>query len=124
MRCLKNKYNICIYKVFLLRISPCPGGLPRSSHRRCSSKRVFLKTYTYNFIKETPIQVFSCEICEIFKNNFFYRTPQVAASRIPRFTSTPSRSLLVQRSNRNSKTICQICSKLKSVQIYSDAHWF
>ena len=27
----------------------------------------------------TPTQVFSGEICEIFKNNFFYRTP-VAAS--------------------------------------------
>ena len=25
-------------------------------------------------------QVFSCEYCEIFKNNFFYRTPLVTAS--------------------------------------------
>ena len=25
----------------------------------------------------------SCEICEIFKNTFFYRTPQVAASDHP-----------------------------------------
>ena len=33
------------------------------------------------FKKETLIQVFSCEFCEIFKNNFFYRTPLVAASR-------------------------------------------
>ena len=30
--------------------------------------------------KETPIQMFSCEICEIFKNTFFYRTLQVATS--------------------------------------------
>ena len=28
-----------------------------------------------NFIKETPAQVFSYEIYEIFKNTFFYRTP-------------------------------------------------
>ena len=29
-----------------------------------------------NFIKkETLAQVFSCEFCEISKNNFFYRTP-------------------------------------------------
>ena len=29
-----------------------------------------------NFIKkETLVQVFSCEFCEIFKNTFFYRTP-------------------------------------------------
>ena len=27
-----------------------------------------------------PAQVFSCEICKISKNNFSYRTPQVAAS--------------------------------------------
>ena len=30
--------------------------------------------------KETLAQVFSCEFCEIFKNNFFKRTPPVAAS--------------------------------------------
>ena len=28
--------------------------------------------------EENPTQVLSCEICEIFKNNFFYRTPPVA----------------------------------------------
>ena len=34
-----------------------------------------------NFIKkETPTQSFSCEFSEIFKNNFFNRTPPVAAS--------------------------------------------
>ena len=30
--------------------------------------------------KETPTQVFFCEFCQIFKNNFFYRTLTVAAS--------------------------------------------
>ena len=34
-----------------------------------------------NFIKkETLAQMFSCEFCEISKNNFFYRTLLVAAS--------------------------------------------
>ena len=34
-----------------------------------------------NFIKkETLVQVFSCDFCEIFKNTFFYRTPLVAAT--------------------------------------------
>ena len=34
-----------------------------------------------NFIKKANLaQLFSCEFCEIFKNNFFYRTPLVAAS--------------------------------------------
>ena len=30
--------------------------------------------------KETLAQVFSCEFCEVSKNTFPYRTPQVAAS--------------------------------------------
>ena len=30
--------------------------------------------------KETLAQVFSCEVCEISKDKFFYRTPMVAAS--------------------------------------------
>ena len=35
----------------------------------------------FDFIrKETPVQVFSCEFCETSKNNFFHRTPLVAAS--------------------------------------------
>ena len=29
--------------------------------------------------KETLAQVFCCEFCKIFKNNYFYRTPTVAA---------------------------------------------
>ena len=34
-----------------------------------------------NFIKkETLAQVFSCELCEISKNTFSYRTPPMAAS--------------------------------------------
>ena len=34
-----------------------------------------------NFVKkETPTQVLSCKICEIFKNTFFYRTFPLAAS--------------------------------------------
>ena len=36
-----------------------------------------------NFIKkETLAQVFSCEFCEIYKNNFYHRTPLVAASGV------------------------------------------
>ena len=36
-----------------------------------------------NFIKkETLVQVFSWEFCEIYKNTFYYRTPLVAASGV------------------------------------------
>ena len=34
------------------------------------------------YYKETPGQMFSCEICENFNSNFFYRTAPVAASKL------------------------------------------
>ena len=66
---------------------------------RCSSKLVFLKisqilqekTLAWSlfliklqalrpetFLKKTPTKVFYCEICESFKNTFFYRKPPVS----------------------------------------------
>ena len=39
-------------------------------HLRWSSFNKVAKLY----YKETPTQMFSCEICEVFKNIFFYRT--------------------------------------------------
>ena len=78
----------------------------RSSHLRCSIAKGVLKNFTKftgnacfgvslliklqaqacNFIKkETPTQVFSCEICGIFENTFFYRTPSVAVSQAKKF---------------------------------------
>ena len=73
----------------------------RSSHRRCSAKKVFLeisqnsqektcarvsflinsRLQACNFIKkETLAMVFSCEFCEISKSTFSYRAPPVVAS--------------------------------------------
>ena len=34
------------------------------------------------YLKKSSTQVFSCEVCEIFNNTFFYRTPPVAASAL------------------------------------------
>ena len=65
---------------------------------RCSSKYVFLNILQVSqentfvgmsvnkvaglqlYQKETSTQLFSCEICKIFKNTFFYRTPPMAVS--------------------------------------------
>ena len=69
----------------------------RSSHRRCSVRKMFLEMSqnsqentcarvsflikACNFIKKEALaQVFSCKFCEILKNTFLYRTPLVAAS--------------------------------------------
>ena len=35
------------------------------------------------YLKKSPAQVFSCEVCEIFKNTFFYGTTPVAAFALP-----------------------------------------
>ena len=58
----------------------------------------FLINYTFGsnwcrcFVKkETPKQVFSCEISKIFKNTFFYRTYPVAAADSIRF---PARNVI------------------------------
>ena len=48
--------------------------------RKHLSWSLFLIKRLQLYEKETPAQVFSCEITEIFKNTFFYGTPQVAAS--------------------------------------------
>ena len=34
----------------------------------------------YNFLKETPTDVFSCEICDIFKNTYFEKHLRRTAS--------------------------------------------
>ena len=38
-------------------------------------KSLFNKVESLNSCKEASAQVFSCEYCEIFKNNFFYKRP-------------------------------------------------
>ena len=45
-------------------------------------KHLLPKLPTWNFIKkETPAHIFSSELCKIFKNTNFFRTPLVAASK-------------------------------------------
>ena len=43
-------------------------------------RKVFLEKKGVFYLKKTLAQVFSCEFCEISKDNFPYRTPLVAAS--------------------------------------------
>ena len=49
----------------------------QSYRSRCFVKKG-LRPQACNFIKkETLVQVFSCEFCEISKNTFFHRTPRL-----------------------------------------------
>ena len=52
-------------------------------HLCCSLSKEGCRPQTCNFIKkETPTQVFSCEVPKTFKNIFFYGTTLVDASDI------------------------------------------
>ena len=54
----------------------------RNTRTRCEICSEF--TMVCRFIKKvTPTLMFSCEICEIFKDTFFYRTPLATASGLP-----------------------------------------
>ena len=60
------------------------GKSYRNSHRKRFIKKMFRKKkpQACNFIKkETPVQVFSCEFCEILKNVLFKELFRVTASR-------------------------------------------
>ena len=51
----------------------------------CTSESFLIKlqaSLATLFLKKSLAQVFSCEFCQISKNSFFYRAPQVAASKI------------------------------------------
>ena len=67
---------MCSVKKVFLEISQ------NSQEKTCARVSFLIKLQAAcNFIKkETLAQVFSCEFCEISKNNFFYRTPLLAAS--------------------------------------------
>ena len=58
--------------------------IPRYSQKNTCARISFLiklQAEAFNSInKETLVQVFSSEFCEIFKNFFFYRTPPMVAS--------------------------------------------
>ena len=71
--------------------SPIHSGFPEAVTRKCSVKKVFLEilqnsqenTCTrVSFLVKRRLghNVFSCELCEMSKNTYSYRTPPVAAS--------------------------------------------
>ena len=64
-------------KKVLLKISQ------NSQENTCSRVSFLMKLQAkacYFIKKETLVQVISCEFCEFFKNNYFYRIPPLAAS--------------------------------------------
>ena len=111
---LQTFYSIMSYSR-LLHI-----GEVQSSHRRCSVKKAVLKNFTnftgkplcwslflinfQAFRRATPAQVFSCEICEIFKNTYFKEHLRTTAARVKQ-----RRSFVWQRH-------CQISTFLKTVK--------
>ena len=68
---------------------PYRGRTIRSSHRRCSIRKLFLKILQYpqetpvlesaTLLKMIPTPVFSCEYCEIFNTTYLEKHLQTAA---------------------------------------------
>ena len=56
--------------------------ISQNSHENTCARASFLIK-----LQAWGLEVFSYEFCEIFKNNFFYKTPPVAASLTENFQS-------------------------------------
>ena len=52
---------------------------PLKNYAKFTRKHLWQSLF-FNTKKEALAQVFSCEVCDISKNTFSYRTPPVAAS--------------------------------------------
>ena len=62
-----------------------------------------------NFIKkETLAQVFSCEICAIFKNAFFFRTPSVASSDMTFIIENCIYAVMSPKKIKNRKVLLEV----------------
>ena len=88
-----NAYESHCFDILLAKIRSVTTGkcfqiqLPEAVTRSCSVKKMSLKILQYSQEKTcvgvsfnkvaglNQIQVFFCEYCNIFKNNFFYRPP-------------------------------------------------
>ena len=66
------------------------------------------------FKKETPLQVFSCEFCEIFKNSLFDRSPPVVASVNRKLYQKLSTTIKVKNQKPNLKISLDIKIKIKN----------
>ena len=88
--CLSNAVRSSfIVKIDLLssEIVQYKEAVWRSSHRKCSIKKLFLKTGQYSLentcVGVKPTQVFSCEYCEIFRDRSFEENLRTAVSLLP-----------------------------------------
>ena len=109
------------------------GTVFKISHQSCSIKKVFLEisknsqentcvsvAEVCNFIqKETLIKVFSCEFCEIFKTIFFIE--HLLWLLVTIGTTEPD-NYIFKDDNRNTRTKCEICSKL-TIKTLARRHW-
>ena len=95
---MKTPENLCFFFMFSgyeMETLAKNGLYCKSSHRRCSVKKLFLKILQYSqetscvgvnkdaclqlYQKETPTQAFICEFREIFKNTCFEKHLRMAA---------------------------------------------
>ena len=81
----RNRFRKCFDRFPLQQTNMIETNNKNTAKKRCSFPlRIFsvnvTKSARNSIKKEALVQVFSREFCEIFKNNFLYRTLPVAAS--------------------------------------------
>ena len=96
-----NKLDIILFIIPLVPFIVVSGFYPSRSNHQCSvKKKLFLQILQFSrestcvgvsflikllafrpatLLKKTPIQVFSCEYCEIFQNTYFEKHLRTAA---------------------------------------------
>ena len=88
----------------------------RTARARASNNPEDLQLYC----RETPMQVFSFEYCEIFKNSFFYRTSPVADYTNGKYTNEKSvRMKSIRIKIIRMKTIRMKNIRIKNIRIKS-----
>ena len=106
-RCLEAVTQRCSVKEVFLEISQ------NSQENTCARVSFWIKFF--NFIKkETLALVFSCEFYEISKNNFFHRTPLVAAS----WCLTRKFFLLLRKQKQPPEVLCKNFAKFTEKHLW------
>ena len=65
------------------------------------------------YLKETPTQVFSCELCEIFKNTFFMEHLQTTASRNRMKNASPTGYFKVHHTMMSFLLFHPLCQEIR-----------
>ena len=109
LKLLEAVFRSCSVKKVSLKIS----------ENTCARASFSTKLQAGTLLKKRLPQVFTCELCEIFKNTYFNRYPPVAASALYRLNNENLGVKLFLKQNflfsgADNSHIIQICGRIQS----------